>query len=53
MPDIKSTGSETPPPSASELRKMLVDERMAEARKAEQQKQREQKQLDDFIKGEM
>ena len=51
MPDSKSPGSETPPPSASDLRKILVDERTAEAKKADEQRRREQKQLADFTEG--
>ena len=39
---------ETPPPSASDLRMILLEEQMAEMKKREQLQQREQKKLTDF-----
>jgi hypothetical protein len=51
MPDIKNTGSDTPPPSAADLRKTMLDEQMAEARKHDEQRKREEKKLTDFTEG--
>jgi hypothetical protein len=54
MADSKTSATDAPP-SASDLRLVLLEEQMAEAKKREQQKQREQKRVsdftDDFLKG--
>jgi len=54
MPNTKSSEMNTVPPSASELRMLLLQEQMAEAKKRESQAKREQDKLtkftDDFLK---
>lgn len=55
MPESKSRNADSAPPSASDLRMMLLEEQLAESKKREQLQQREQKKLsdftDDFLKG--
>jgi len=54
MADPKTTDPNAPPPSASELRMILLKEQMAEAKKQEDQRAKEQKKLatftDSFLK---
>jgi hypothetical protein len=50
MADIK-TSTPDAPPSAGDLRMILLEEQMAEAKKRELQKQREQKRVADFTDG--
>jgi hypothetical protein len=55
MADLKITDPNAAPPSASELRKTMVEEQLSEAKKQDQARLREQEKLtaltDDFLKG--
>ena len=57
MANVKSTDVNAAPPSASELRMLLLEEQMAEAKKRETQVKREQDKLskftEDFLKGQV
>jgi hypothetical protein len=57
MADPKSLDPDSPPPSASQLRMIQLEEQLAEAKKQADQKQREQKKIsaftDDFLKGQV
>ena len=57
MANVKSTDVNAAPPSASELRMLLLEEQMAEAKKRETQVKREQDKLtkftDDFLKNQV
>lgn len=57
MANIKGTEMNAAPPSASELRMLLLEEQMAEAKKRETQVKREQDKLtkftDDFLKNQV
>jgi hypothetical protein len=57
MADLKKTGSKAAPPSASDLRMILLKEQMAEAKKQEEQKAREEKKVvaftEDFLKNQV
>lgn len=47
----KGVDRNAPPPSASDLRKVLLEEQLADMKKREQQKAREEKTLVDFTEG--
>lgn len=48
MVDIRNVDPSAPPPSASDLRMMLLEEQLAEAKKREEQKAREQAKVSEF-----